>query len=104
LRASQHLRALLKHAGRHAGRLVDVCVINTGALATRAVRDYSSRAARPVEYDKSELERMGVEVLAADLVRLGGRRASAKIRHDPGALAAVAIDLALGRASRKLAS
>jgi hypothetical protein len=47
-----------------------------------------------------------VEVLATDLLRLNSRRPQQKIRHDSGAAAAVAIELAQrGRsARRKLAS
>ena len=42
----------------------------------------------------------------ADLVRISGRRAQDKIRHDPGAISAVAIQLARQgrRAKERLAS
>ncbi len=106
LRASDHLRALFKHAGRHARGLIDVYVVNSGQLGTKALRDYSARAARPVENDVEEIERMGVRVVSSDLVRLAGRPTQAKIRHDPGSVGAVAIDLArrARRITRKLAS
>jgi uncharacterized cofD-like protein len=104
LRASDHLSALLRHAGRHARGLIDVCVVNSGALATRAVKDYRAREARPVENDIEGIQRLGVRVLCADLVRLSGRNPQ-KIRHDSGAAGAVAIDLArAARRQRKLAS
>jgi hypothetical protein len=49
---------------------------------------------------------MGVKVVEADLVRIAGRRALDKIRHDPGATSAVAIELArqARRAKERLAS
>ena len=40
------------------------------------------------------IEAMGVKVVAADLVRIAGRRIQEKIRHDPGAISAIAIELA----------
>lgn len=100
LKASDHVRALLKHAGRNARGLIDVCVVNTGPLAGRAVREYGARAARPVETDIAAIEGMGVRVLCANLVGSSGRHPApghrAKIRHDPEALAAAAVGLARG--------
>jgi hypothetical protein len=47
-----------------------------------------------------------VRVLEADLVRIAGRRIQEKIRHDPGAISAIAIELAQEgrRAKERLAS
>jgi uncharacterized cofD-like protein len=95
LRASDHLAALLKHAGRAYSRsLVDVCVVNTGTIASKALRRYRANAARPVENDIENLERMGVRVVASDLVRMGGVQLQGKVRHDQGMIAAVALELA----------
>jgi uncharacterized cofD-like protein len=93
-RASDHLAALVRHAGRsYSRRLIDVCVVNTGSIEGGALRRYQAQAARPVENDLPNLERMRVRVIEADLLR---RSASArdKIRHDQGAIGAVAIALA----------
>jgi uncharacterized cofD-like protein len=105
-RASDHAVALLKHCGRLRGRLIDVCVVNTRPFSARALEQYRKHAAQPVEGDVEELERMGLEVVATDLLRLNGRAAAGKIRHDSSATAAVAIELAQkGRLlRRKLAS
>jgi uncharacterized cofD-like protein len=105
-RASDHAAALLKHCGRFSGRLIDVCVVNTRAFSARALEHYRKHAAQPVEADVEELERMGIKVVAADLLRLNSRAASGKIRHDSSASAAVAIELAQQgrRMRRKLAS
>jgi len=46
-----------------------------------------------------ELRRLGVDVYAADLVRLQGVRTGAKIRHDANSIAAVTIELAQARAN-----
>src|SRR5512143_3416104 len=67
--ASDHMAALLRHAGRHRSRLMDVCVVNSGSILQKALERYRAQEARPVENDVSKLEAMGVKVLAADLVR-----------------------------------
>jgi len=105
-RASDHAAALLKHCGRSRGRLIDVCVVNTRPFSARALEQYRKHAAQPVEGDVEELKRMGLDVVATDLLRLNSRSAAGKIRHDSSATAAVAIELAQqGRLlRRKLAS
>ena len=87
-------------------RLIDVCVVNTGPILRKALEKYRAREARPVENDVKKIEATGVKVVEADLVRLAGRRVQEKIRHDPGAISAVAIDLARQgrRAKERLAS
>ena len=104
--ASDHLAALLRHGGRRGSRLIDVCVVNTGPILRKALEQYRAREARPVENDVSKIEATGVKVVEADLVRIAGRRVQEKIRHDPGAISAVAIDLARQgrRAKERLAS
>ena len=106
MRASDHMAALLRHAGRLGRHLMDVGVVNTGSILQKALEHYREQQARPVENDVSNLETMGVRVVEADLVRMAGRRVQAKIRHDPGAISAVAIDLAqqARRAKERLAS
>jgi uncharacterized cofD-like protein len=105
-RASDHAAALLRHCGRVRGRLIDVCVVNTRPFSRQALAHYRARDAQPVEADMDTLKKMGMRVLATDLLRLISRRVSDKIRHDSGALAAVAMELAQQgrRARRKLAS
>src|SRR6185369_3445402 len=99
--ASDHLTALLRHGGRRASRLVDVCVVNTGPILQKALERYRANEARPVKNDVQKIEKTGVKVYAADLVRIAGRRVQEKIRHDPGAISAVAIELAqLGRKAK----
>ena len=59
-----------------------------------------------MENDVNKLEAMGVKVVEADLVRHRGPADQEKIRHDPGAISAVAIELARQgrRAKERLAS
>ena len=105
-RASDHVAALLRHCGRARGRLIDVCVVNTRPFSARALAHYKKHAAQPVEGDVEELKRMGIKVVATDLLRMSSRTATGKIRHDSSAAAAVAIELAQQgrRMRRKLAS
>ena len=104
--ASHHLAALLKHCGRARAGLLDACVVNTRRFSESILKHYREHAAQPVESDTKRLERMGIKVVAADLLRMSSRGAPGKIRHDSGAAAAVAIELASKgrRMRRKLAS
>jgi uncharacterized cofD-like protein len=97
-RASDHIAAIHRHCGRS---LVDVCVINTGSIATRVLGRYRSRAAQPVENDIGHLKALELEIVAADLLRMRHGEGDEKIRHDPGAIAAVAIELAQQSRRRK---
>jgi hypothetical protein len=96
----------LRHGGRRSARLIDICVVNTGPILGRALEQYRAREARPVTNDVRKIEATGVKVIAADMVRMAGRRIQEKIRHDPGAISAVAINLARQgrRAKERLAS
>jgi uncharacterized cofD-like protein len=93
-RASDHVAALLRHAGRQASPVVDYCVVNTKPFSKRALDRYRALHARPVENDVDMLKHMGLSVVEADLLRMGSRTVTGKIRHDPGAIAAVAMELA----------
>jgi hypothetical protein len=79
--------------------MIDVCVINTRPIAGKVLESYRAQAARPVENDVEGLEMLGVKVVGEDLVRAMARRPNdgpnSWIRHDPGALGAVVVDLAL---------
>jgi uncharacterized cofD-like protein len=101
-RASDHVAALLRHGGRARSRsLIDVCIVNTRPIAGSVLRRYQANAAKPVENDIANLERMGLRVLATDLLRMGGVQTKEKVRHDQGMIAAVALELAQqGRRSR----
>jgi uncharacterized cofD-like protein len=94
-RASDHAAAIRRHVGRVYRRgLIDVCVVNTRPVGGNVLRHYQERAARPVENDIDNLERMGLTVVATDLLRMAGELNREKIRHDPGVLGAVAVELA----------
>jgi uncharacterized cofD-like protein len=101
-RASDHITALLRHGGRRKRSLVDICVLNTRSISRDALKRYRAQDAQPVENDTANLRRMGLNVVETDLLRMMASQVGKKIRHDPGALAAVAMELAQeGRQNRK---
>ncbi len=98
-RASDHVSAILRHAKLP---ILDVCVVNSHAIRGKVLDRYRANAARPVENDMDNLERMGLKVIAEDLVRLSVRRAPEKIRHDSSVIGAIAFELAQKGQRRKL--
>ena len=97
-RASDHVAAILHHCS---SPVIDLCVVNTGRIRGNILERYQRSAARVVENDLENLRALGVGLHAADLVRMAGARSSPKIRHDSGAIAAVAIELAQRARRRK---
>lgn len=95
--ASDHVRAVERHAR---GKLLDYVVVNTRPVPRQLLRRYARQQALPVENDMDRLLKMGVRVIGANLVQ-----PSAKVRHDPDAIAAVAVGLAReGRRRREEAA
>lgn len=90
-RASDHVKAILDHCR---APVIDICVLNTGTIRGKVLENYRRQAAKVVENDVDELRKLGMEVHEADLVRLHGLHAAAKIRHDSNSIAAVAVELA----------
>jgi uncharacterized cofD-like protein len=93
-RASDHVLAIRDHAG---GCLLNCAVVNTAPIATSLRQRYARQSAAPIENDIDVLRGLGLEVIEADLLQRGPR-----VRHDPMAIAAVALDLAVrGRSGRR---
>lgn len=90
---SQHVRAIIEHAG--AG-LLDAVLVNTGPVPEAHVRRYADRGARPVEPDVPDTARLGVEVIRANLVDAAGDL----IRHDPTRLAEAVARITVNRPTR----
>jgi uncharacterized cofD-like protein len=85
-RASDHIRAIQRHAR---GNLLDYAVVNTSTVSPAMRKRYALENVSPVENDIEAVMDMGLEVLPAKLLKKG-----TKVRHDPFAAAAVAMDLA----------
>jgi len=93
-RASDHIRAIRQHS--RIG-LLDYAVVNTAPIAPAMKKRYARQQATPVENDTAAIIKMGVKVIAGNLVWHG-----AKVRHDPGTTAAVTVKLAQEGRRRKL--
>lgn len=92
--AADHVAAIHEHART---KFLDYVVVNTRPISEPLRKKYARRRAQPVENDLDRIETMGVTVLARDLLQEIG-----KVRHDPAAIASVAIELAIeGRRRRE---
>jgi uncharacterized cofD-like protein len=86
--ASQHVEAIHAHAERH---LTDCVVLNTSPIPPVLLRRYARARVEPVENDFESLHTLGIKIVTAELL---GETPAERVRHNPGALADVAIDLA----------
>ncbi len=86
-----HLEAVVRHAG--AG-LVDAVLASSTPIPGELLTHYAETGSAPVAVDREALERLGVEVLDADLLAPGEL-----IRHDSAKLARAV--LALARSSSR---
>ena len=84
--AADHVATIHQHAGRN---LLDYVVVNTRPIGPALLKKYARQNALPVENDLERLRAMGLKIVGRDLVQEDG-----KIRHNPAAAAAVAIELA----------
>ena len=91
--AADHVEAIHRHAG---ARLLDYAVVNTRPIRATLRRKYAHRKALPVENDLDRLAKMGLAVIARDLAQ-----ESAKVRHNPEALAQVVLELARQARNRR---
>jgi 2-phospho-L-lactate transferase/gluconeogenesis factor (CofD/UPF0052 family) len=84
--AADHVAAIEEHARL---KLLDYVILNTRPVSEALLRRYARQKARPVENDLARLREMGVKVVGGHLLQEGER-----VRHDPGAIASVALELA----------
>jgi len=85
-RASDHVRAILQHAG---GKLLDYAIVNIRPITLAVKKRYARQAALPVENDIDAIYKMGIKVIAGRLAHI-----TEKVRHDPATSAAMAVRLA----------
>ncbi|MDD5555961.1 MAG: YvcK family protein [bacterium] len=83
--ASQHVRALLRHAGRE---IVDYVICNSGRVPADLLRHYREEGAEPVALDGRELRRGSFRVIVEDVVS-----ARDYVRHDPERLAEIIVKI-----------
>lgn len=89
--ATDHVLAIHAHAG---GKLLDTVVMSTSRISPRLRRIYAEQNAAPIRNDIDALKVMGLSTIGADLLQKGP-----KVRHNPDAIARVAMELA--RESRR---
>jgi len=95
-RASDHIAVIHRHAG---GKLIDYAVLNTHSVKPALRKRYARQNSQPVENDIDAITAMGVDVVCGDLLQQSG-----KIRHNPEAIAAIAMELAMEGRLRSLRS
>jgi uncharacterized cofD-like protein len=92
--ASDHVRAILKHSGKG---LLDYAIVNTAPVRPSLRKKYSRQQVDPVAADIGALKKMGLDVVAGNLLA-----ESDTVRHNSKAVAAVAVELAAeGRLRRQ---
>ncbi len=81
---ADHVRAIYDHTRR---KLLDYVVINRATVAPRLLRRYEAQHAEPVASSHSELHRLGLKVVAGDLLH-----SDVLVRHDPARLSRLLLD------------
>ena len=71
------------------GGIIDVVLCNTGKGSASLVKKYATQNQFPVVIDEAELEKLGVQVVAEDIMS-----APELIRHDSKKLAKVLLKIA----------
>jgi uncharacterized cofD-like protein len=94
-RASDHVAAISKHAGGDG--VLDCAIVSNSRVSPSMRKIYAAQNAAPVENDIEALRAMGLEVIEADLLAK-----SARVRHNPAAIGAVAFELAVRGRQRRL--
>lgn len=90
--AADHLAALERHVG---SGVVDTIVINIETPGEELLQRYAAEGAHPVQPQIERLEKMGVKVVGANLIRSDNL-----VRHDSDRLATTLIDLLARHYSR----
>lgn len=81
---ADHVRAIYQHAGKN---LFDSIVLNTGEAPAHLLRRYRKEKAAPVDPSLEELDALGVQHVAANVLQRGS-----VIRHDQRRLAKLILD------------
>lgn len=84
--ASDHIRAIYRHAGRP---LFQYAILNNGPIPARITRRYLTEGSRPVEIDLEAVQALGVTPILDDLVIPH----EGVVRHNPQRLAEVLLKL-----------
>lgn len=83
--ASQHLKAIIDHAGRG---LVDFALVNNETIDQEILERYSEEGAKPVQVDLENIASLGVKPLVARIITKNNL-----IRHDGSKLARIILGI-----------
>ena len=84
-KASDHIKAILDHAGT---RIIDYVVVNTIPIPEALQERYKAEGAIPVKADLAEIRALGVTPIEASVISM-----TDLVRHDPERLAQVIVEL-----------
>jgi uncharacterized cofD-like protein len=91
--AADHVQAIHDHGGRGT---IERVILNTTPLAAAQRRLYAAGKVYPVELDTPRISDMGLEVVGRSLLAKGP-----KVRHDPAAIARIAMEIAAESRTRR---
>ena len=91
-RASDHVRALIKHT---APGILHLCVVNTEPIPPNLLERYRGEDAFPVQADIEQIRQLGYQVVADDIISTENY-----VRHDPDKVAKLVIQLIVGTRGR----
>jgi 2-phospho-L-lactate transferase/gluconeogenesis factor (CofD/UPF0052 family) len=92
--AADHVKAIYDHAG---DALIDYAIVNTRRITAPLKRRYAQESAKPVENDIKRMEDLGLKVVGLELTF-----ESELVRHDPLAVAEIAVVIANEGKRRRL--
>ena len=94
--AADHVQAIHDHGGQGT---IERVILNTTPLTASQRRLYAAEKVYPVELDTPRIAEMGLEVVGRPLLVKGP-----KVRHDPRAIAQIALELAAESRARRTPS
>jgi uncharacterized cofD-like protein len=84
--ASEHLNVLIKHTHP---KIVDYCLVNTGAISPELREQYKKDGSQPVIADALKIRNMGYRIIKEDLIAVFNNY----VRHDPLKLSRIILGL-----------
>ena len=81
-KVSDHIKTLIKHVGKN---VIDYVVVNIGTISKELENKYKEENSELVKLDKKELDKLGVDIVEANLIKVKNET----IRHDHEELANV---------------
>lgn len=81
-KVSDHIKTLIKHVGKN---VIDYVVVNIGTISNELEEKYKEENSQLVKLDKKELDKLGIDVVEANLIKIK----NGTIRHDHEELANV---------------